>query len=101
VALAPAALGGLLALAGRRAVTRAQAAVGERVAWFGLLARRAARALFLMVVVLERRVVVALRALLLGAVHPLRELHSGDAQEYLLMVAALALLALVLPLLRG
>jgi hypothetical protein len=100
-AVAPAALGGLLALAGRRAIARAQAAVGERVAWFGLLARRAARALFLAVVSLERRLLAAVRAVLLAVVHPLRELHSGDAQEYLLMVAALALLALVLPLLRG
>ena len=31
---------------------------------------------------------------------PLRDLHTGDAQEYLLFLVGLAVLALVLPLLR-
>jgi hypothetical protein len=34
------------------------------------------------------------------AIAPSRDLHTGDAQEYLLFLVGLSVLALVLPLLR-
>jgi hypothetical protein len=35
-----------------------------------------------------------------GATSPLRDLHTGDAQEYLLFLVGVAVLALLLPLLQ-
>ena len=35
-----------------------------------------------------------------GATSPLHDLHTGDAQEYLLFLVGLGVLALVLPLLQ-
>jgi hypothetical protein len=61
---------------------------------------RAARVLFTGVVLTERAVVVALLAIGRLLLVPVRDLHTGDAQDYLLFLAALSVLVLVLPLLR-
>ncbi len=66
----------------------------------GQAARFAARWLFRLIVGLERALVWGAAGVLrfLGA--PLRDLHTGDAQEYVLFLAGVAVLAAVLPLLR-
>jgi hypothetical protein len=55
---------------------------------------------FRAVTLVERQVAaaIAMVARALGA--PARDLHSGDAQEYLLFLVGVAVLALLLPLLR-
>jgi len=42
----------------------------------------------------------ALRRAIRAMTGPLHDLHTGDAQEYLLFLVGLAVLAVVLPLLR-
>jgi hypothetical protein len=97
VALLPAALGGGAAwwLEARLvAVARPGAAA------FGGFARRLAHGVFRAVIGIERpivRLVAAIGRLLLV---PSRDLHTGDAQEYLLFLVGLSVLALVLPLLQ-
>jgi hypothetical protein len=97
----PAALGGAIALAGTRAMARAREAAVARVEWLGLGARHVAGGTFRIVVLLEQRLIALVRGIVLGLTAPVRDLHTGDAQEYLLLLASLAVLALVLPLLRG
>ena len=63
-------------------------------------ARRAARAAFGAIVRFERRLMALLRGLGLALISPARDLHTGDAQEFLLFLAGVAVLSLVLPLLR-
>jgi hypothetical protein len=48
----------------------------------------------------ERRLVGLLEAIGGAATSPARDLHTGDAQEYVLFLAGLIVLALLLPLLR-
>lgn len=48
----------------------------------------------------ERRLVGALEAIGGAATSPARDLHTGDAQEYVLFLVGLSVLALLLPLLR-
>ena len=48
----------------------------------------------------ERRIVDTLGGALRAVVAPMRDLHTGDAQEYLLFLVGLSVLALVLPFLR-
>jgi hypothetical protein len=97
LALAPAVLGGLLASTPRQ---RPLAKIGVRLkrvmdvlrlaaAW---TARGFSRA--------ERMVLGGIAAIGRTAMAPLRDLHTGDAQEYLLLLAGVAVLALLLPLLR-
>jgi hypothetical protein len=63
-------------------------------------ARGVAAATFRGVVGVERRVVALLIGLGRALIAPSRDLHTGDAQEYLLFLVGLSVLALVLPLLR-
>ncbi|HTK31815.1 MAG TPA: hypothetical protein VL332_07610 [Candidatus Saccharimonadaceae bacterium] len=67
---------------------------------FGALARGLARGTFRNVTALERWIVDALGRLATSVISPLRDLHTGDAQEYLLFLVGLSVLALVLPFLR-
>ncbi|HEY3216291.1 MAG TPA: hypothetical protein VGK93_07350 [Candidatus Eisenbacteria bacterium] len=63
-------------------------------------ARGVAAAAFRSVVGVERRAVALLIGLGRALIAPSRDLHTGDAQEYLLFLVGLSVLALVLPLLR-
>jgi len=95
VAAAPSLAGGLLAWWLTRGRT---AEAPERKS--GALARAAAHGLFGLVTVIERAAVGAIARFGRTLLVPLRDLHTGDAQEYLLFLLALSVLALVLPLLR-
>ncbi len=96
----------LLALVPRRpapadadASAHAPAVVRASIA-AGATARDFALRVFRSVTAAERGVAAVVGGLLrvLGA--PLRDLHTGDAQEYLLFLVGVAVLALLLPLLR-
>ena len=95
VALAPPAL----ALLPRRA-PRAPAAVLRASIAAGDTARDFALAVFRSVTSAERRVAGLVVGLLRALGAPLRDLHTGDAQEYLLFLVGVAVLALLLPLFR-
>ncbi len=98
LALLPALIGGGFALTGRGASVVEPALAGvERV---GRVARALARDVFRVVVTAEQRLVGAVVTLLRGLILPLRDLHSGDPQEVLLLVVAAAVLAVLLPFLR-
>jgi len=66
----------------------------------GEQARGGARGLFRFVIERERWLIRALTGLVQGLSAPLRDLHTGDAQEYLLFVMGVAVFALILPLLQ-
>jgi hypothetical protein len=96
VALVPVVLGGGLAwLRNRRPDPVPQGPIGA----LGLRARALASGAFVNFVGLEKRVVGLLQRIGLTMVAPTRDLHSGDAQEYLMFLVGLTVLALVLPLL--
>jgi hypothetical protein len=98
IALAPAVLGGWLGLLGggvREPVPGLPAL--ERA---GARARAAARGAFHGFVAFEGRLVRAVTGVLRALTVPVRDLHTGDPQEYLLLVVAVALLAVLLPFLR-
>ena len=97
LALAPAVLGGLLALAARQGKGRALWSLLRRA---GAGAPAASGWLFRRFVDLERHAVALFERALRGVTAPLHDLHTGDAQEYLLFLAGLAVLALVAPLLQ-
>ena len=96
-ALAPAVLGGMAALVARqtqaRPVWRALRGMGRGMPAF-------AGAAFQAVIGIERRLVALVDGLVRAVASPLHDLHTGDAQEYLLFVVGLGVLALVLPLLQ-
>ena len=96
VAALPAVAGGVLAwwLTEHRAGTDSPARTP------GALARAGAHTLFGTVLVIERALVGGALRLGRSLLVPLRDLHTGDAQEYLLFLLALSVLALLLPLLR-
>jgi hypothetical protein len=94
--LAPALAGGWAATLGGVGVPR----MGEPLARMGERARRGAQTAFHGFVRFERRVVAILARIWLTLIAPARDLHTGDAQEYLLFVVGIAVLTLVLPLLR-
>jgi hypothetical protein len=96
LAMIPAAVGGTLAIAG--APRRSPLISGIESA--GGRARRLARMAFRFATSFERRVIEALARALRAGAAPLWELHTGDAQEYLLFLVGLSVLALVLPFLR-
>jgi hypothetical protein len=98
LALAPAVLGGWLGLLGG-GVRDSVPGVGALES-AGRSARAAARAAFHAFVASERRLVASLARLTRALVAPLRDLHTGDPQEYLLLVVAVALLSVLLPFLR-
>jgi hypothetical protein len=99
LAFVPAVIGGAIGLAGILAPPNLEALPhdGPRP---GRRADVFARAVFRAVVEFERRLVSAGRRLGLALTAPLRDLHSGDAQEYLLFLIGVSVLAIVLPLLR-
>jgi hypothetical protein len=97
LSLIPALLGGGL---GILALSRPGEAATAEVPRRSRPARALARAAFRSVVASERRLVAALRRAGFGLTAPLRDLHSGDAQEYLLLLVGVGVLAIVLPLLR-
>ena len=66
----------------------------------GVVARGAAAGVFRLVVTLERKLAWLLAAVGRALIAPSRDLHTGDAQEYLLLLLGISVLALVLPLLR-
>ncbi len=70
------------------------------VATVGDAARYAALVLFHGVLAVERALRAFLRRVATAVGAPARDLHTGDAQEYLLFLAGVAVLAVVLPLLR-
>ena len=94
IALAPALAGGLTAL------LLPAPRPGAVTAGIGKTARRSARGTFRLVTALERRAVEGLARVGAALVAPLRDVHTGDAQEYLLFLVGLSVLALVLPFLR-
>jgi len=94
LALVPAVLGGALGLL---AVHPAEAGRGARA---GRIAQHAARRLFRLVIGLERALVSGATRLVRVLATPLRDLHTGDAQEYVLFLVGVAVLAILLPLLR-
>jgi hypothetical protein len=98
LALVPALLGGGLALSGGQQRVVEPALAGVRRAGHG--ARTFAREVFRAVIALERRLVEMVAALLRALMLPVRDLHTGDPQEVLLLVGAVALLAILLPFLR-
>jgi hypothetical protein len=55
---------------------------------------------FRAVTVIERQLAAAIAGVARALGAPARDLHSGDAQEYLLFLVGVAVLALLLPLLR-
>lgn len=66
----------------------------------GDVARATAYNLFRTTVGVERRLVGLVAGLLRGLLAPSRDLHTGDAQEYLLFLIGLSVLALLIPVLR-
>ena len=63
-------------------------------------ARDFALSTFRAVTVIERQAAAAIAGVARALGAPARDLHSGDAQEYLLFLVGVAVLALLLPLLR-
>ena len=94
LAVVPAVLGGALGLL---AVRPGGVGRGARV---GRIARHAARRVFRLVIGLERALVMGAARLVRLLATPLRDLHTGDAQEYVLFLVGVAVLAILLPLLR-
>ena len=78
----------------------ARIAVGSLRLVDGATTRDFALSVFRLVVTLERQLAAAVGALLRGLGAPARDLHTGDAQEYLLFLVGLSVLSLLLPLLR-
>ncbi len=66
----------------------------------GASARDFALSVFRSVTSVERRFGALLGGLLRALGAPLRDLHTGDAQEYLLLLVGVGVLALLMPLLR-
>ena len=66
----------------------------------GELARGAAARVFHLILTLERRALLVPSRLGRALLAASRDLHTGDAQEYLLFLIGLSLLAVLLPLLR-
>ena len=96
-ALVPAAFGGLGAV-----VARGQrgAFVRSMLDRAGTVAPVMAGRLFRIVIRLERAALSVLGKLISGVTSPLHDLHTGDAQEYLLFLVGIGVLALVIPLLQ-
>jgi hypothetical protein len=96
-ALAPVVIGGLLAVAPRQKQLVHAAARLRRPA---ALMRIGAGTAFRWAVRAEQAVLGMVLGFARALGSPLRDLHTGDAQEYLLLLAGVSVLALVLPLLR-
>lgn len=83
-----------------RAAAPVPAADAEPAAEAPRWARELAVSVFRGLTAFERQLSGAIGALLRGLGAPARDLHTGDAQEYLLFLVGVALLALAIPLLR-
>ncbi len=94
LALVPAVLGGALGLLSVHPAEAGRGALADRIA------QHAARRLFRLVIGLERALVSGAERLVRVLAAPLRDLHTGDAQEYVLFLVGVAVLAILLPLLR-
>jgi len=97
LALAPAVVGGLVASSPRqRPLARMVPGIERAVSVFrgiaGLCYRLAVR--------IERGALASISAVVRTIATPLRDLHTGDAQEYLLLLVGVSVLVLLLPLLR-
>ena len=66
----------------------------------GRVARAAAANVFHLVLGFERRAMALLARLGRASLAPTRDVHTGDAQEYLLFLVGLSVLALLIPVLR-
>jgi hypothetical protein len=97
LAILPSVAGGGAALLARR---RPVGAVWDGLRALGQRAPAAASWAFRLVVGLERRLVGLLAVVARAVTAPMHDLHTGDAQEYLLFLVGLGVLALVLPLLQ-
>jgi hypothetical protein len=97
LALGPVMLGGLLAEAPRQ---KQLVHLGQRLQRPAALLRVGAANAFNRGLRAEQATLGALLALVRALGAPLRDLHTGDAQEYLLLLAGVSVLALLLPLLR-
>lgn len=67
---------------------------------FGRAARHGSLLLFHGVLAIEHALRALIRRIALALAAPARDLHTGDAQEFLLFLVGVAVLAVVLPLLR-
>jgi hypothetical protein len=97
LAIAPALLGGLLAIAPRQ---KGLVHLGRRLHRPTAILRVVAGTSFRRAVRAEQAALRALLAVARVLAAPLRDLHTGDAQEYLMLLAGVFVLALLLPLLR-
>jgi hypothetical protein len=97
MALTPVMLGGALAVAPRQ---KQLVHMGRRLQRPAALLRVAAAMSFRSSVRAEQAALGAVIGFARALGSPLRDLHTGDAQEYLLLLAGVSVLALVLPLLR-
>jgi hypothetical protein len=97
IALWPAVFGGLLAAARSERRLPQLAPIVRRMT---AAAPGFAGYAYLMIVRIERRVVGAITGFARVLISPLRDMHTGDAQEYLLFLIGVGVLALVLPLLQ-
>jgi hypothetical protein len=97
LAIAPAALGAGVALAGK---DRKWPRLAGLVQALATLARPAAGAAYRAVVRVELGLVRGLVGFSRVLSTPLRDLHTGDAQEYLLFLIGVGVIVLLLPLLR-
>jgi hypothetical protein len=88
--------GGLAWWRGERPI----AIVMPAVSTAGQASRRVASFVFGAVVAFERRAVAVLSWMGSALITPARDVHTGDAQEYLLFLVGISVLALVLPLLQ-
>jgi hypothetical protein len=95
---APAQMPALLAVA--PALLGAGLGMLRRPAFILDAVRRVARFTSRGVLTRERGAVDLIARIGQGATSPLRDLHTGDAQEYLLFLVGVAVLALLLPLLQ-
>ena len=66
----------------------------------GLLMPALAGSAFRVIVGLERRLVRVIERVGRGVTSAIHDLHTGDAQEYLLFLVGIGVLALVVPLLQ-
>ncbi len=97
LALGPAVVGGSGAVLARGRLAAPLAGLSQ---WLGGVMPLIAGAAFRFVIATERRLVALGAVVLRGLTASLHELHTGDAQEYLLFLVGISVLALVLPLLQ-
>jgi hypothetical protein len=95
LALGPLVLGGWTAV-----LSRQQRPLRRRVERVVSMLRNPSRRVFELVVRLEAAIVAWLGSVIAALARPLRDLHTGDAQEYLLFLVGFAVMVVILQLLR-